>query len=509
MSNPEQTSAAGELIPLNRIRVETALSRFPIHRLAKRGNISIDLQRLSESGEADFKWEVTYNVKHGQPGPLAYKVDTLIVNRRIDEARRPLPEIIKLGSLSAMCAELGLGDSGTNISDVKRALHQNASAYITAKIRYKQKNGRERWGEIGYTRYSVVFTGENLPDGETADAVYVVLNPSYRDLLNHVEVRPLDYDYLFELAPGPQRLYEILSFPIYGALLNGRPRAKLIYSDYCLYAPQARYFDFEHLKKQMYKVHAPHRESGYIAKIDYLETSDRDGKPDWEMLYTPGPKAVAEHKAFARRSNGSVITGSSSVSPRLSLKTPQQQSLPLLQTVTAQEPIVIELTRRGIAEKKARELLINVETGQEVMDQIEWTDATISKAPADKFHNPPGLYVAVIRDNVIPPKNFVSSRRRRLWEESQQAKDAERAQRAQLEMAYEDYRSRVIDCYVAELPPHQYQQMVTDARRQLKRNYGTMTDAQLSDMAANWVCAEVKNSGRLGVLTFEEFCAQR
>src|SRR5438067_13870410 len=95
---------------LNRIRVETALSRFPLHRLAKKGNISIDLQRVNEAGEADFRWEVTYNVKHGQPGPLAYKVDTLVINRRVDEVRRPLPEIIKLGSLSTICLELGLAD---------------------------------------------------------------------------------------------------------------------------------------------------------------------------------------------------------------------------------------------------------------------------------------------------------------------------------------------------------------------------------------------------------------
>ena len=64
-----------------------------------------------------------------------------------------------------------------------------------------------------------------------------MLNPSYRDLLNHVEVRPLDYDYLTRLPPGPQRFYELLSFQIYGALASGRSRAKMLYSEYCKYAP--------------------------------------------------------------------------------------------------------------------------------------------------------------------------------------------------------------------------------------------------------------------------------
>jgi integrase/recombinase XerD len=59
------------------------------------------LLRINDAGEADFKWEVSYNSKHGQPGPLAYKVDTLIINRRIDEA--------KLADLHDYVAVLGQG----------------------------------------------------------------------------------------------------------------------------------------------------------------------------------------------------------------------------------------------------------------------------------------------------------------------------------------------------------------------------------------------------------------
>src|SRR3982751_3912424 len=117
----------------------------------------------------------------------------------------------------------------------------------------------------------------------------------HRELLNHVEVRPLDYDYLVKLPPGPQRLYELLSFSMYGAISNQRPRAKLIYSDYCLYAPQARYTEFDKVKKQM---------------------------------------------------------------------------------------------------------------GQDVVDQLEYTDSIISMAPAGKFHNPPGLYIRNIEENIAVPPTF-------------------------------------------------------------------------------------------------------
>src|SRR4051812_35975997 len=101
--------------PLNPIRVETALSRYPVHRLARKGNIDIEIREQDANGETTIRWEVDYSKKHGQPGPLAYKVDTLIVNRRIEEAPRPIPKLIKLGSLRDICRELGMSE-GENVN---------------------------------------------------------------------------------------------------------------------------------------------------------------------------------------------------------------------------------------------------------------------------------------------------------------------------------------------------------------------------------------------------------
>ncbi|HYG81414.1 MAG TPA: hypothetical protein VD861_13545, partial [Pyrinomonadaceae bacterium] len=291
---------AEELLPSTTIRVETVLSRFPVHRLSKRGKISIEINERDDAGALKTMWEVSYNSKYGQPGALAYKVDTLIVNRRLDEAARPVPEILRLGSLKEIGDELGLADSGKNRNDIKRALHQNAAAYITARRSYKGTDGVERTAEISDTRYGIVFTGEKFPDGAKADAVYLILHRAYRDILNSAPIRPLDYDYLKELSPGAQRFYELLSYQIYAALKNERPRAKLLYSFYCARAPQIRYADYDHVKKQMYKLHAPHKKSGYISDVELRETRDGEGHPDWEMLYTPGRRARAEFRAFRR-----------------------------------------------------------------------------------------------------------------------------------------------------------------------------------------------------------------
>src|SRR4051794_28711979 len=92
-----ESEKSQELVPLNAIRVETALSRFPVHRLAKTGTASIEIRERSSDGEVVTQWKVSHNSKFGQPGPPASRIDPLIVNRRIEEARRPIPEIIKLG----------------------------------------------------------------------------------------------------------------------------------------------------------------------------------------------------------------------------------------------------------------------------------------------------------------------------------------------------------------------------------------------------------------------------
>jgi len=300
---PESTTAiqnrAGErnaIAPLNLIRSETVLSRLPVHNLAKRGRVNIHITKKNEQGEIDLHWKVSYNEEYGQARQLAYKLDTIVINQRIDTHQRPLPRIIRLGTIRQLCSELALTEGGDQKTRVKKAILQDASAFITAKLKYKSNDGTERTLEAAFTRYSVIFTGERLPDGRKADAVYLVLNDIYLDILNNAPSRPLDYDYLKALPPAAQRFYEIVSYKIFSALKYKKPEAQLRYSDYCTFSAQQRYFDYDHVKKQMYKVHRPHIKSHYITKVTYEMSSDTDGREDWVMFYTIGDKAKLEYE---------------------------------------------------------------------------------------------------------------------------------------------------------------------------------------------------------------------
>ena len=226
------------LAPLTIIRTETVLSRLPIHNLAKKGRVQITITQKNAQGEIELYWKVSPNVDLGEPRQLAYKLDTLIINRRIDELGRPLPKVLRLDSFKQMCTNLDMTASGRTNGKLKQAFHENAGAYIIAKLRYTATDGTERTLEAGFTRYSVVFTGERLPDGTKADAVYLLLNDPYWEVLNSAPTRPLDYDYLKALPPAAQRCYELLSYKLFTALKYRHPHAKLLYSEYCTFSAQ-------------------------------------------------------------------------------------------------------------------------------------------------------------------------------------------------------------------------------------------------------------------------------
>ena len=411
-----------ELEPLNVIRVETALSRYPIHRLAKQGTASIEIRERSSDGETLIKWEVSHNSRYGQPGPLAYKVDTLIVNRRIEEASRPIPKVIKIGSLRELCEELGISD-GRNREKIKKALRQNAFAGITAKFRYRGNDGTERFLEADFTRYSVVFTGEKLPDGRKANAVYIVLNEVFMQVINGAQTRPLDYDYLRGLAPASQRLYEILSYQIYGAIKFNRRHAKISYAEFCTYAPLTRHEEWENVRSQMTKLHAPHKKSGYIASVEYEHTIDREGKPDWIISYVPGEKAKEEFRMFAKRGGPKVI--------EIDIPSP---SLPNITNILVeQSPLEKALISRGVSETTASQLVVNF-PAERIATQLEFFDWCKANEPESIKKNDGGFLAEAIRNNYAMPNGFESTAEREKREASeklQKQREREEAIRTQ------------------------------------------------------------------------------
>jgi hypothetical protein len=462
----------GEPTALDIIRTETVLSKLPIHNLAKKGRVDIRIIRTTPTGAVELKWEVSYNERYGQARQLAYKLDTIIINRRIDEKGRPLPEIIRIGSLNEICEELG-----SQKNELKRALQQNATTAINAKLMYKGHDGTERQLEALFTRYSVIFTGEKLPSGKKADAVYIILNKPYREVLDNAPVRPLDREYMKQLPPAAQRFYEIISYRIFSALKYNHSHAKLAYSEYCTFSAQRRSLDWEFVRSQMYQVHQPHVKSGYLVKpIRHDKTTDGEGNLDWVFYYTPGPKARAEFAA-AHRGRKNTTTEIEATDANRKMPRRPWQARPKL-SPSSQQPDAVNadllsaLVKRGVTENQAREHLANIPATYPLVDTLEWADAEIAKNPS-KWDNPAGWYASLVKSRFIPPPTYETRTHReaRLAAERnrQEAWEAEQERLAAEEQAEEQKLDDLQAGY-----PERYQALFRQCEDALHREFPSM-----------------------------------
>jgi hypothetical protein len=453
--------------PLNIIRTETVLSRLPIHNLAKKGRVDIRILKRNQQGQVDLRWEVSYSDRYGQPRQLAYKLDTLVVNRRIDEQGRPVTNIIRMGTLSQICRELGVPASGKNTNDLRNAFHQNAGAYVTARMTYRAMDGAERRLEAGFTRYGVIFTGETLPDGRLADGVYLVLNDPYRDVINAAPMRPLDYNYLRELRPGAQRFYEIVSYRIFAALQNSWPVAKLTYSDYCAYSAQQRYFDNDRFRVQMYKLHKPHLDCGYLESAEYYQTTDAEGNADWVLCYVPGRKARAEFAVFSRR-----------LAAPAEREAIEEQGREGAAFDGKREALFDALVARGVTISQARRLAIELADPDLASGQLEWADSLIRQARPGEIRNPAGFCISLLRDNVLPPASFRSRRRPQARQEQEELfPEAEQVEAEQV--------------ITGRFTPEELDALMETTRQELRQRYPLLPPATLEEVAAGALRAKL------------------
>lgn len=399
------------------IRNETVFSQFPLHRLSKgKESLSLQITTQNEKGKVITAWKVVPSAEYGEPGILAYKLDTLFINRLIDEARPDIPEVLKLGSLREIAEEIGyLTTANTNA--IKSALYQNAFAGIKAELSYTGNDGRSRFIKFGSARYAVVFTGETLPNGKQADAVYIVLTPLFREVLRTAKTRPLDYSYLKGLAPTAQRLYELISPKIFAALKFDNPRAKYLYSELCKYAPLTRYQTWEQVKKQLYKIHYPHKNRGYFSKVEYEETTDESGVIDWIIWYTPGRKAKAEYRAFntkegklglkrERASKSHHVTASIIGAAISATQWDEDERPPEKKEISPQDSILIEkLTGFGIDESRVTKLIAAHREEAEI-----WANAWPHQNQKG-MDNPPAVLIRFIETKRRPlPKGYKEGR---------------------------------------------------------------------------------------------------
>lgn len=507
-------------MPSEAIRVDNVFTRMPVHRIAKKGHASIRIierDATGNGGQIRLYWKVDPNDNVGEPGPLAYRVDTIVVNRFLDEAGRPLPRILPLGDLRPIARELGLGGD-TNA--VKRALKQNAFVGITAKLTYRDRHGNEQWIDNYFTRYNVIFRG-GVVDGRHAECAYLVLNDPYYSVLNNSNPRPLDYEYLKRLPPAGQRFYELVSPRMYVMFTRGWRYAEIAYSDFCTYSTLSRHESRPRIQSQLARIHRPHLAAHYIRAVEYRSTLDKDGGADLLLRYYPGRKAIAEHLAFNgdikkgpyRTKAAGLVVGHRFRGKRLSEGATTRNSAPS-ESVGAAERLAIrfEELRHGVQDHRptpgqvgfARKILTRCDDDENLAERAIADAAEVGRRSDDPRRGFPA-HISGVLDGP-----FIALARTRDLETKQRAADRDRDE--ELRAEYETAMEKRAQARLAALGDEAKRRIVDDRLDRVLDEYRWYIRQQRwhRAQAREWAAPRILGEhGREGQPTYAEWLAER
>lgn len=105
----------------------------------------------------------------------------------------------------------------------------------------------------------------------------------------------------------------------------------------------------------MRDIHELHIKAGYIEDVEYRTVTDSEGNLDWEILYTPGPKARADYKTATSSDRARTI---SAPSPKAKLLPKKEEIILPVVASRAEEddPLAQELIKHGLAHQVAVKL---------------------------------------------------------------------------------------------------------------------------------------------------------
>ncbi len=478
-----------------------------------------------------MRWQVfpNNNPAIGAPGIDAHEAWMRLVKPTFDEyaAQGISLDILPLGRLRESLRKVGWGEGGWEARRLLRALHQIGAASCVADIWIPTASVDEE-GEATFQHINATFskltlyaigskhlTEEQLHDGQfdfsfdLDDTLYVQLNPVEIQIQKNQPQRLIDNKYLFSVKPAGRRWYELVAPKIFGVVKNEGQYCEIRYSWYIEHHHTLkRYYERYRVVFQMNRLIRDHIDRGYISKVEYRSIKEPGQEIDWIIRYYPGEGArISIHRILAHQFN----KPSPKQERRVSVKSPSEESkknlTPLGQGID--QGLFAELVKRGVSDSQSRKLLLGIEQDQQISDQLEWGDQLIAQAPSGKFYNPPGLYIQLIKDNVTPPPTFESSRKRKLRLEAEQAERNDQQERARLQLAYEEYKKREIDNYIAA-NYDEYIRYAESKKQEFLEKHKSMSfwdENTLARLAETGARAEIAK--RTPVDTFEAFSREQ
>lgn len=272
-------------------------SKELLKKSAEQGASHIRFEMVGDDGEKRV-WEVRPSTVAGYTTPFDKSV-VGTVQKLVTDEQFPPPMLWKLGSCRRICRTMKINDRGKNVSRVKEALKRIASSPIYAETFYSKRDDgywhtkKKQKGGV-FTLWSVFWEGEELPNGETADCIYLQFNIPFIWSLQAFYVKPVDYDYWLSLPPLAQRIYELTGRKFFG--LKDSSYIKFDYHTYCQALPVQQHQHLSLAKQAFTRPHKRLKEDSWLDGIEWVDRRRRklDPHQPWEIRYYPGPRAHLE-----------------------------------------------------------------------------------------------------------------------------------------------------------------------------------------------------------------------
>jgi hypothetical protein len=373
---------------------------------------------------------------------------------------------------------LGQTPSGKNYHDVEEWLDRMSATWIKSEgavyFAKTKRYARDRFHVFD----RVVTAGEDV-DGTIADRNYVWLSSWQLENLNHNYVLPIDLgEYQRLKSPIAKALVPLLYVWFYASTRTVQKR----YADLCQLLSIRSYPQISRAKEKLSPGMNELTEIGYISEWQLTRTID---KTDFKVVMGRG-------RIFDKQGLPSAFPSKSDrvADPRFDF-------------------IISLLCERGVVERVARRLLLDVPEGQKVEDQIEWIDSIIEQGSC-RIANPAGLYVDYIRAGVSPPPGFISIRKRQQLGERLATEDSQRASEQQtrfdIETRYAEYREQHLRAYVNHLSAEARDELLKRCRKKAAaqvRQWDTLPLDTREDLILRLAMTEVEAEANL--IPLEEF----
>jgi hypothetical protein len=265
----------------------------------------------------------------------------------------------------------------------------------------------------------VVLIGEHLNDGSRSELYQVYLSHWQLTNLNRGYMLPLDFNAYLRLRRDiAKALFGHLSVWFYAS--QGQYVEKN-YTDLCQILNIRAYPHLSKAKAVLQPSMEELMDIGYLASWD-IERTNRSSS--FKLALTPG-KRLLSLPNFAAVTNTDAQNALESQLPGW----------------------VATLVQRGVTERKARQMALDIGDDQPVADQIEYAEHLIEqdRRGRAKIVNAAGFLVWAVESNLAVPENFETSRKRQLLAVQEHARNDVINTQLRLQLEYEEFCQQEVD----------------------------------------------------------------